>query len=354
MILSGVQSSNSFLNESLFSVCHGLILEQAEDVIYTMEKILTCGALFSWGYGTPKISLSLSGMYETMTRRRFFNAVFEPLLSLYGEAEARAIAFRVCERIGGFSRLDMAVAPEVEAVYPAGVEGQAVERMIGELAEGRPVQYVLGTAPFFGREFRVGEGVLIPRPETEELVRWIVSDCRSVRPLRLLDIGTGSGCIALSLASELAGAEVSGMDVSARALAFARENAALLELPVDWFRGDVLDDTDPVWHTGKRWEVIVSNPPYVPDSDRQAMHVNVRDHEPSEALFVPDDDPLRFYRAIARRGRETLVEGVLLYFEIYEGLAAETVRLLEQEGYGEVELRVDMNDKSRMIRCRKR
>ena len=293
-------------------------------------------------------------MYETMTRRRFFNAVFEPLLSLYGEAEARAIAFRVCERIGGFSRLDMAVAPEVEAVYPAGVEGQAVERMIGELAEGRPVQYVLGTAPFFGREFRVGEGVLIPRPETEELVRWIVSDCRSVRPLRLLDIGTGSGCIALSLASELAGAEVSGMDVSARALAFARENAALLELPVDWFRGDVLDDTDPVWHTGKRWEVIVSNPPYVPDSDRQAMHVNVRDHEPSEALFVPDDDPLRFYRAIARRGRETLVEGGRLYFEIYERLAAETVRLLEQEGYGEVELRVDMNDKSRMIRCRKR
>ena len=293
-------------------------------------------------------------MYETMTRRRFFNAVFEPLLSLYGEAEARAIAFRVCERIGGFSRLDMAVAPEVEAVYPAGVEGQAVERMIGELAEGRPVQYVLGTAPFFGREFRVGEGVLIPRPETEELVRWIVSDCRSVRPLRLLDIGTGSGCIALSLASELAGAEVSGMDVSARALAFARENAALLELPVDWFRGDVLDDTDPVWHTGKRWEVIVSNPPYVPDSDRQVMHVNVRDYEPAEALFVPDNDPLRFYRAIARRGEEVLVEGGRLYFEIYEGLAAETVRLLEQEGYGEVELRVDMNDKLRMIRCRKR
>lgn len=292
-------------------------------------------------------------MDEPMTRRALFLSLCEPLVPLYGQEEARAVACRVCERIGGFTRLDAAVEPLAEVAFRPGCDERTVRRMVGELAAGRPVQYVLGAAPFCGREFRVGEGVLIPRPETEELVRWIVSDYRSVRPLRLLDVGTGSGCIALSLALELAGAEVSGVDVSPRALAFARENGSSLGAAVRWERADVLDADDPWWRGGDRWEAIVSNPPYVPASDRASMHVNVRDYEPGEALFVPDDDPLLFYRAVARRGRETLAEGGRLYFEIYEGLAAGTVRLLEAEGYTEVELRCDMNDKPRMIRCRK-
>ncbi len=309
-----------------------------------------------WVYSTPetgKKSVPLSGMSET-TRHRLFFSVYTPLLPLYGKEEARAIAGRVCEQVGGFSRLDMAVDPRAEVAWRPGYEAVTVERMIDELAGGRPVQYVLGVTPFYGREFQVGEGVLIPRPETEELVRWIVTESRTLPPGRILDIGVGSGCIAVTLALELAGADVWGVDLSAEALAFVRKNAERLEATVHMARADVLDGEDPFWRNGLRWETIVSNPPYVPMSDRAAMHMNVRDYEPSEALFVPDQDPLLFYRAIARRGQRVLERGGSLYFEIYEGLASQTAQLLGDEGYTEVEIRRDMNDKPRMIRCKKR
>lgn len=192
------------------------------------------------------------------------------------------------------------------------------------------------------------EGVLIPRPETEELAAWIVADERQAR--RLLDVGTGSGCIAATLALELPGAEVFGADISEKALATAAENCRTLGAAVTLRQADALNGLAEQFP--ERFDVVVSNPPYVPQSDRAAMHPNVRDHEPAEALFVPDGDPLRFYRAIARAGRRMLEPGGKLYFEIYHTAAGALDRLLAEEGYGAIRLREDMNGKPRMLCAR--
>ncbi len=219
--------------------------------------------------------------------------------------------------------------------------GPDVER----LAAGEPLQYVLGESEFYGRRFVVRPGVLIPRPETEELVDRIVHT-EGGRPCRILDVGTGSGCIAVSLALELPGAEVYAADISDVALETAAENCRRLGARVTLRRADALNDL--AARFPERFDVIVSNPPYVPAGDRAVMHPNVRDYEPSLALFVPDDDPLRFYRAIARAGRRMLRPGGRLWFEIYERAAAGMTALLEAEGYTQTEIYRDLFDKERM------
>ena len=224
---------------------------------------------------------------------------------------------------------------------------EELERIIGELRSGRPVQYVLGRAEFCDMEFAVAEGVLIPRPETEELVYRIVAMAK--RGARILDIGTGSGAIAISLAKLIAEAEVVAVDISPEALAIARGNAERLGAKVEFVEADALADLS---HLGE-FDIIVSNPPYIPQSDIVDMRRNVVDFEPHLALFVPDDDPLRFYRAIAKNGAQMLREGGSIWFEIYEKLGEELCSMMAEMGYAHNELIEDANLKPRMIWSRR-
>ena len=274
------------------------------------------------------------------TRREIIARIETPLTALYGEREARQIARIIVMELGGLCLTDLVAEPDKEL----GIN--ELDRIIGELAAGRPLQYVLGHTEFYGLDFQVREGVLIPRPETEELVRWIAESPAPDNPA-VLDVGTGSGCIAASLALALPGAEVCAADLSDAALAIAAENFRTLGARVTLRKADALGGLDEAFPGP--FDAIVSNPPYVPQSDLAAMHANVRGYEPPEALFVPDDDALRFYRAIARAGRRMLRPGGKLYFEIYERSAGQMRLLLGEEGYTDTEVREDLNGKPRMV-----
>jgi len=273
------------------------------------------------------------------TRREITDRLAAALEPLYDIREARSIArLAVAERAGlPLSALLTDPGAPLDAPWFDGT--------LRELAAGRPVQYVAGAAEFYGRRFAVREGALIPRPETEELADWIIRGERNAR--RVLDVGTGSGCIAATLALELPGAELFAADISDRALAVAAENCRRLGAAVTLRRADALRDLADLFP--EEFDIVVSNPPYVPRSERGAMHVNVREYEPDEALFVPDDDPLLFYRAIARAGRRMLRPGGKLYFEIHHRAAGELRRLLAAEGYDGIVVREDFNLKPRML-----
>lgn len=274
-----------------------------------------------------------------MTRREAIDRITARLTGLYDGREARNLArLLVCAR-EGVTLSALLTDPAAE------LRTEGLDADLERLAAGEPLQYVLGESEFYGRRFAVREGVLIPRPETEELVDRIVRT-EGGRPCRILDVGTGSGCIAVSLALELPEAELFAADISDVALETAAENCRRLGARVTLRRADALSDL--AERFPERFDVIVSNPPYVPESDRAAMHPNVRDHEPALALFVPDDDPLRFYRAIARAGRRMLRPGGRLWFEIYEHAAAPMVAMLAAEGYAATEIYRDLFDKERM------
>lgn len=264
----------------------------------------------------------------------------------YDEREAHSLALWAVEALTGADRVQLLVDPHREVEH---VDMEEVERVERELSEARPIQYIIGMAEFCGLQFAVGEGVLVPRPETEELVRWVAEECPTAR--RILDIGTGSGAIAVSLAKLLPQAEIAAMDISEVALDYASRNAAANGVKVRVVQGDALSDWAGAF---EELDVVVSNPPYVPASDRASMHRNVRDYEPELALFVPDDDLLRFYRSIADGATRALRTGGALYFEIYEGAAEQMIEMLTERGWTDIELRRDFNDKNRMIRCRKR
>ena len=252
------------------------------------------------------------------TRREIIARIETPLTALYGEREARQIARIIVMELGGLCLTDLVAEPDKEL----GIN--ELDRIIGELAAGRPLQYVLGHTEFYGLDFQVREGVLIPRPETEELDR----------------------CIAVTLARLIPGARVTAVDISEKALSIARENARRLDAEVDFRQGDALGELFP----GQReqFDLIVSNPPYIPRREKASMRVNVTGYEPAEALFVEDDDPLIFYRAIARNARRLLRPGGRLYFEIHENFADETLRMLTREGFPDTAVRRDLNDKNRM------
>lgn len=279
-----------------------------------------------------------------MTRRETIDRITSRLTGLYDAREARSIArLLVCER-AGITQSALLTDPGAELTV------EELDRDVERLAAGEPLQYLLGGSEFYGRRFTVREGVLIPRPETEELVDRIIRSEQGV-PCRILDVGTGSGCIAATLALELPEAELFATDIAEEALAVAGENFRRLGARVTLRRADALKELSERFP--EPFDVIVSNPPYVPESDRAAMHPNVRDHEPALALFVPDDDPLRFYRAIARAGRQMLRPGGRLWFEIYERAAAELAAMLAGEGYTAIERYRDLFDKERMICCRR-
>ena len=277
------------------------------------------------------------------SRRDILRSIAAPLVELYGEREARSIALLAASELSGLPEAAFLTDPQA----PVEIDGlaTAVER----LAAGCPVQYVTGRAQFFGRKFAVREGVLIPRPETEELVAWILRTERDAAAI--LDVGTGSGCIAVTLAAELPRAKVAAVDISPTALAVAEENSRTFGATVELRQADMLDDLTSVFEGP--FDVIVSNPPYVPLRARATKPPNVRDHEPAEALFVPDDDPLLYYRAIAQAGCKLLRTGGRLYFEIYHLHADALCALLAEEDYTDVEVRNDLFGRPRMLCSRK-
>ena len=226
---------------------------------------------------------------------------------------------------------------------------EKVTQIVNRLKNFEPIQYILGETVFYGLHLKVAEGVLIPRPETEELVHRIIK-LELYPQSRILDIGTGSGCIALSLKKAYPQAEIEGIDVSEKALSTARENAGINQLDVQFKLQDILKWQETKWD---EYNVIVSNPPYVRELEKQAMNPNVLNYEPAAALFVSDQDPLIFYRIIAEFARVNLKDRGYLFFEINEYLGNETCALLKDYGFKDVELFKDLDNKDRMVACQK-
>jgi release factor glutamine methyltransferase len=283
-----------------------------------------------------------------MTFREAHHQIILRLNPVYAAGEAAAMADLVIENISGRRRTEIILAKEPEM---SGEQIKKLDEIINRLLTGEPVQYVLNEAWFCGFRFYVNNKVLIPRPETEELVEWIISDCRfPVDQLRILDIGTGSGCIAVSLKRRIRKAEVWACDNSADALTIARRNSDTLGAVVDFIQLDFLNPVERE-QLPHRFDVIVSNPPYIPIKDKDSLPANVKDHEPVSALFVPDNDPLLFYRHIAVFGKMHLNEAGKIYVEINEEHGEGCLNLFRSEHY-DCELRRDMQGKERMIIAR--
>ncbi len=264
----------------------------------------------------------------------------------YAETEASALARWILEEEFGFSTLELYAGKDTD--FPMEKRNRLNDILV-RLARFEPIQYIIGKTEFCGLTLKVSSDVLIPRPETAELVDWIVSDCPQ-SGLRVLDIGTGSGCIAITLAERMVEAEVSAWDISEKALAVARENALHNNVRIAFSCMDVFNEPTDI----SVFDIIVSNPPYITESERAEMERNVLDYEPETALFVPDTDPLRFYRRIAHIGNQMLKPGGKLFFEINRAYGSETAAMLKYGGYSQVEVRSDSYGNARMIKAIKR
>lgn len=268
---------------------------------------------------------------------------------LDGTAEGRELAAMtdiIMLHVFGFASLHELLMSER---VPSDDETERVNTICAEIKRGRPLQYATGETCFRQCRIIVNENVLIPRPETEELAECVISDNPGFRG-RIADIGTGSGCLAIALAMELEGAQLTAIDISAKALGLARMNSDLNNTRVDFLEGDILE---PGFTLPGIFDLIVSNPPYVRECEKKYMNSNVLEHEPHEALFVPDDDPLVFYRAILTKARESLAKGGRVYFEINEALGPRVRDLLEEYGYTGAEILRDINSKDRIAKGRK-
>ncbi len=286
-----------------------------------------------------------------ITYGQAFYDLRDRLQPLYDEREAAALAHEILYFVTGLDKTQRLLHKEKS--FNAGQQEQ-YDKAAAELIKGKPLQYITGAAWFLGRGFHVNEHVLIPRPETEELVHWIITDHRANgngHPIQMLDIGTGSGCIPVSLKLAIPDALVTSCDVSEDALKVAARNAEAFYASVTFDQLDFLDSAQ--HHKLASYDIIVSNPPYIPNPEKERLHTNVRDHEPSLALFVPDDDALVFYRAIATFGNKHLNTNGYIYCELDAGHAQECKELFEQAGYSDVLLRKDMSDNWRMLRARK-
>lgn len=265
------------------------------------------------------------------------------LAGLYSKEETESLIFLIFEHIKGYSRTQFLLAHDKELSQE---EQAKVAQIVGRLKKHEPIQYILGTTEFYGLPFLTVPGVLIPRLETEELVQWIVRENTMVSP-RILDVGTGTGCIAVSLRKSIPQADVTAFDISPVCLETARLNAKLNDCEVSVFEYDIL--TGIPKRSLPKFDIIVSNPPYVRESERTVMEKNVVDFEPALALFVSDNDPLLFYRAIADFALVNLNAGGRLYFEINEAYGSECVALLEAKGFSDVRIKKDINEKNRFV-----
>lgn len=271
-----------------------------------------------------KFQQSLSELYPSEEVQSFFNILSEKFLKL--------------------SRVEMALNPDQKI---SEVNAEKFLAALIRLKNQEPIQYIIGETEFYGLSFKVSQHTLIPRPETEELVAWILSETASVEVMGILDIGTGSGCIAISLAKNLPNAKISALDISEETLNIAKENATINKVKVNFYQLDVLTAEA----LPQLYDVIVSNPPYVREQEKGMMEQNVLKYEPEAALFVRDEDPLLFYRTISQLAKLQLKPGGKLFFEINEYLAEATVLLLKSEGFQNIVLKKDIFGKDRMINC---
>ncbi len=271
--------------------------------------------------------------------------ILNKLRTICNEAEASTITDWVMEHLTSSKKAERMLYKN-SAITPK--EELQLQQFAERLLQHEPVQYVLNESWFCGLKFYVDKNVLIPRPETEELVEWIIANCRfPVDELKILDIGSGSGCIPITLKRRIRKAEIWGCDISKKALVIAKKNAETLGTDINFVQLDFLNSAS--WAPLPSFDIIVSNPPYVPEKNRETMHPNVLNHEPATALFVPDTDPLIFYKAIAEFGKIHLNTNGIIYTEIHEDLGKETMEIFQSAGYT-TELKKDMQQKDRMIK----
>ena len=276
----------------------------------------------------------------------------QELTPIYDAGEAESFFYLILEEKHQLKRIDLALHPDL---FFSEEEIVVWNSILQQLKQEIPVQYLLGKTSFYGLDFEVNENVLIPRPETEELVEWILESQKSkvetsgesLKDLKILDIGTGSGCIAISLAKNLPNATVFAIDVSEKALATAKTNAENNSVNVTFINQNILETQD----LGQQFDIIVSNPPYVRNLEKEEIKKNVLDNEPHLALFVEDDDALIFYKKIAELAQKNLSENGQLYFEINQYLGKEMVDLLEKMNFKNIELRKDIYGNDRMLSC---
>lgn len=274
--------------------------------------------------------------------QQFLKQIKSELQDLYSGTEIQQIGFLLIEKLTGWDR--SAVILNKNTIFSV-QERELLYSFIKKLKNHEPLQYVTGFEWFYGLKFEVSPAVLIPRPETEELVDWVANDNNKKAALKMLDVGTGSGCIAISLKSVFANAEMEAWDVSEPALEQATKNALQNNCNVHF---DLQDILQPV-QTDKKWDIIVSNPPYIPLSDKEEMSENVLEYEPHSALFVENERPLIFYEKIAEFALRHLTAGGKLYFEIHKDMGAACVAMLKEIGFAHIELRQDMSGHDRMI-----
>jgi len=268
------------------------------------------------------------------------------LESIYGDDEAEALFSLAAEHVLGLSPAKLRMVKDTSLTF---INLQKLLSILNDLKIGKPIQHILGVAHFYGGIFEVNSHVLIPRPETEELVDWIIQDHKlsEAHHAKLLDIGTGSGCIPISLKKHLPDFEVFSIDVSAEALEVANRNAQAIDVEVKFIESDILD-----YKTDLKFDIIVSNPPYIRELEKLEMHNNVLMNEPHLALFVSNDNPLVFYEAIADLSIQNLNPKGSLYLEINEYLSKETIDMLNAKGFKNITLTKDMQGKDRMIRVK--
>lgn len=281
--------------------------------------------------------------YRLPTSSDLLRKLTEELEVLYGKNEAKSISFLLIENIFGWYKTYVIAGEPLEGFSDAIFE--RIASHMTRLKKFEPIQYVLNEAHFYGRKYYVDSSVLVPRPETEELVSLIISQHKSKSEIKIIDIGTGSGCISITLDKEMPPTEVYAMEINKDALNTARKNASLLNSKVMFVQDDIFN-FQPSY---PMFDVVVSNPPYVTESEKGLMHKNVLDYEPSLALFVPDEDPVRYYQAIVQFCDYYLKEGGKIYLEINERLGNKVMDVLRQRNYKEIYLFKDFNNKNRIV-----
>lgn len=266
----------------------------------------------------------------------------------YDEREIQSFFYLLCEHYLGLDKTAVILNPDYALSES---ELLKFNFAIKDLKKEKPIQYILGKTEFFGYDFKVNEHTLIPRPETEELVQWIIENEKETTPLSVLDIGTGSGCIAISLEKQLSNTKVTGIDISEEAIKIAQFNNEKLNASVSF---DLIDILNPAENFNTKFNIIVSNPPYVLETEKALMKKNVLQFEPNQALFVEDSDPLLFYRKILDFAQEHLLANGKVYFEINERMGAELSALLSDYKYRDIEIENDLFDRPRMACARKK
>lgn len=284
-----------------------------------------------------------------MKLKEIKNTFHQELDGIYALEEVDSFFYILIAHFYDIQRINLAIKPDHEVD-----DSETILNALDLLKKQKPIQYIIGETEFYGLPFKVNKSVLIPRPETEELVEWIIKQTDTNKEINILDIGTGSGCIAIALAKNLPNAKVYALDISAEALKVAKQNATLNNADVVFIEANILNvNLAELVSVSHRFDIIVSNPPYVREKEKALMKSNVLDNEPHLALFVKDENPLLFYEAITQLAFENLVNEGLVFFEINEYLGRNMIHLLNNNGFENIELKQDIFKKDRMIKGEK-